>query len=241
MQAIRSGLRKLTGKLFLRLWLGNFLLLLLAVGWLQIPDSHAWQFALSVLSGVVLVLAFLWLYVGAFRQMRACGRPPWWQSLLALACVVGVWCVLLVPIGAGRAHEAIFAGYWNSQSPAWLRPHLGYSGLVTCQERIYDSIQYLLAGFLLPIAVEVCSCGFSQVSWQHATRAYRRWLYWFCVLLFAFTGSALTRALVDWAPIAGLSLQIFSISLRLAIAYTFNIFLCCVLLALTSYYLDGEV
>ena len=66
--------------------MGNFLLMLLAAGWLQIPDSHTWQFAFSMLSGVLLVVAFLWLYTATFRHLRPCAaRPPWWLSCLLLA------------------------------------------------------------------------------------------------------------------------------------------------------------
>ncbi len=46
--------------------------MLLAAGWLQIPDSHTWQFVFSMLSGVLLVVAFLWLYTATFRHLRAC-------------------------------------------------------------------------------------------------------------------------------------------------------------------------
>ncbi len=126
-------------RLFLSQWVGNFLLMLLAAGWLQIPDSHTWQFAFSMLSGVLLVVGFLWLYVATFRYLRRCAlRPPWWLSCLLLAGFIVIWWLLLQPIAAGRAHEALFAGYWNSQSPPWLRYHLGYSSLVAWQERIYD-------------------------------------------------------------------------------------------------------
>ena len=61
---------RIRGRLFLSQWAGNFLLMLLAAGWLQIPDSHTWQFAFSMLSGVLLVVGFLWLYVATFRYLR---------------------------------------------------------------------------------------------------------------------------------------------------------------------------
>ncbi len=40
-------LLEIKGRLFLGQWVGNFLLMLLAAGWLQVPDSHAWQFLFS--------------------------------------------------------------------------------------------------------------------------------------------------------------------------------------------------
>lgn len=240
MPAIRSAFARLKGRLFLGQWLGNFLLMLLAAGWLQIPDSHAWQFAFSMFSGVLLVIAFLWLYIASFRHLRICPRPPWWLSCLLLACFVVLWWLLLKPIAAGRAHEAIFAGYWNSQSPPWLRYHLGYSSLIAWQERIYDCVQYLLAGLLLPLAVEVCACGWHAHWLQRAARVYRRWLYWLCVLVFGFGGTALTWALADWTPVAGLVGQTFSVAARLGVAYTVDILLWCFLLGLVAYYLDPD-
>src|ERR1700723_1047602 len=152
MQAFRGAVARFTGRLILAQLLGNFLLMLLAAGWLQIADSHAWQFAFSMLSGVLLVIAFLWLYTATFRRLLPCAaRPPLWLSGILLAVFVALWWLLLQPIAALRAHEGLYAGYWNSQSPAWLRSHLGYSSLVAWQEHIYDGIQCILAGLLLPL------------------------------------------------------------------------------------------
>jgi type IV secretory pathway TrbL component len=74
MQTIRQAFSKLKGRLFWLQWVGNFLLMLLAAGWLQIPDSHSWQFVFSILSGVLLVVGFLWLYIATFYPVRR-GRP----------------------------------------------------------------------------------------------------------------------------------------------------------------------
>jgi uncharacterized protein (DUF486 family) len=241
MQAIRSAWQRVKGRLFVSLWLGNLLLLLLAAGWLQIPDSHAWQFAFSMLSGVLLVVVFLWLYVASFRHLRSCSRSPWWLSCLLLAGGVALFWVLLQVPGAGRAHEALFAGYWNSQSPASLRGHVGYSALVAWQEHIYDGVEYLLAGLLLPLLVELCACGWQAGCFSRAARVYRHWLYWLCVLVFGFAASAVTWALADWTPATGLATQTFSLIARLGIAYTFDILLWTLLLGLIGHYLDSEV
>src|SRR6201999_1601235 len=105
--------------------IGNVLRMLLAAGWLQIPDSGSWQFLFSILPGVLLGVGFLWLYIATFRPLLPCApRPPWWLSSLLLAALIALWWVLAQPISALRAHEALYAGYWNSQSPKWLRYHL---------------------------------------------------------------------------------------------------------------------
>lgn len=238
-EATRGAFSKMSGRLLLSQWVGNFVLMLLAAAWLQIPDSHTWQFAFSMLSGVLLVVAFLWLYTATFHHLRPCAEPaPRWLSWLLLVGFLALWWLLLQAIAAGRAHEALFAGYWNSKSPPWVRYHLGYSSLVAWQERIYDCVQWLLAGLLLPLAVETCACGVA--SFRRATRVYRHLLYWLCVLVCGLGGSAITWALADWTPAAGLVGQTFSIVARLGIAYTVDILLWCFLLALVAYYLETE-
>jgi hypothetical protein len=239
MEAIRGVLSRLKGRLFLGQWLGNLLLMLLAACWLQIPDSHTWQFAFSMLSVVLLAAGFLWLYTATFRYLRACAAPPpRWLSWLLLAVFVVFWWLLLQPIAAGRAHESLFAGYWNSQSPTWLRYHLGYSKLVAWQECIYDCMQWMLAGLLLPIAVETCACGLLPGWLRRAVRVYRHWLYWLAVLVCGLGGSAITWALADWVPVAGLAGQTLSVAARLGFASTVESLLWCFILALVAYYFD---
>jgi hypothetical protein len=238
MQALRGAFARLKRPLLLGQWVGNFLLVLLAAAWLQIPDSHRWQFAFSMLSGVVLVGLFLWLYLATIRYLRPCpGRPPWWLGCLQLAGLVALWWLALQLIVTGRAHEQLFAGYWNSQSPPWLRYRLGYSSFVAWQERIYDCAECLWAGLLLPLAMETCACGVG--SFRRAGKVYRHWLYWLAVLICGLGGSASTWSLADWTPKGGLAGQIVSVVARLGVAYTVDIFLWCFILSLVAYYL-GE-
>ena len=157
--------------------------MLLAAGWLQIPDSHSWQFVFSMLSGVLLVVGFLWLYTATFRHLLSCcAAPPWWLSCLLLAVFIALWWLLLQPIAACRAHEALYAGYWNSQSPPWLRHHLGYSSLVAWQEHIYDCVQCICGR-----SAAAVGDGDERLRSQSASdvpaRVYRHWLYWLCVLV----------------------------------------------------------
>jgi hypothetical protein len=230
-QALRA---RMTGRLFVMQWLGNALLMLLAASWLQIPDSHTWQFAFSILSGILLLIVFCTLYAFTFRHLLHCTtRPPWWRSCFFVFAAVALWWFAQPLINAGRSHEALFAGYWNSKSPLWLRYHLGYSSLVAWQERIYDCIQWLWVTFLLPLAMQTSTCG-------HASRAYRRWFYWLSVLVCGLAASAQTWALADWTPDAGLVGQTFSVVARLGTAYTIDILLWCFLLALTAHYVDGQ-
>jgi hypothetical protein len=238
MQAFRGALVRLKPRLFLSQWVGNFVLMLLAAAWLQVPDSHSWQFAFSMLSGVLLVVAFLWLYTTTFRRLRPCIASPWWLSWLLLLVFVALWWLMLQPIAVGRAHESLYAGYWNSQSPRWLRHRLGYSALVAWQERLYDCAQWLWVGVLLPLAIELCACGLHSGWFGRAARAYRHWGYWISLLVCGLGGTALTWTLAAWTPSAGLVGQTLSIVARLGLAYTLDILLWCFILSLLAHYLD---
>jgi hypothetical protein len=132
----------------------------------------------------------------------------------------------------------LYAGYWNSQSPPWLRAHLGYSSLVAWQERLYDCAQWLMGGLLLPLAMETCACGLKAGWFVRAARAYRHWLYWLCVLVAGLGASAVTWALAGWTPSAGLAGQTLSIIARLGTAYILDIMLWCFILGLAAHYLD---
>jgi hypothetical protein len=238
-QALRGAYSHLTSRLLLSQWVGNLLLLLLAGAWLQIPDSHTWQFAFSVLSGALLVVIFLVLYTATFRHLRPCAAPPaWWYSWLVLAGFLVVWWLGLECIAWVRAHESLYAGYLNSQSSAALRRHLGYAAIVAWQERILDAVQWLWAGLLLPMAVVHCASGFHNGSLRHGAQPYRHWLYWFAVFLCGFAGSAVTWQLAYWVPATGLFGQSLSVAIRLGIAYTIDILLWCFVLALAAHYLD---
>ncbi len=184
MQALRGARAKMSGRLLLSQWVGNFVLMLLAAAWLQIPDSHTWQFAFSMLSGVLLVVGFLLLYTATFHHLRPCAEPaPRWLSWVLLAGFIALWWLMLQAIAVGRAHEALYAGYWNSQSPPWLRHSLGYSSLVAWQERFYDCLQCLWAGLLLPMAIVLCASGIHKGCLRHGAAPYKHWFYWLSVLV----------------------------------------------------------
>jgi hypothetical protein len=230
---------RLTPRFYLGQWAGNFVLMLLAAVWLQIPDSHTWQFVFSILSAVLLVIGFLWLYTATFRYLRPCPPgAPWWQAWLTLVVCLALWWLMLQLIADGRAHESLYAGYANSQSPTYIRRHFGYSALVAWQERIYDCVQWLWGGLLVPAAVVLCACGLRKESLRLIARVYAHWLYWIAVLAAAFGAEWLTWALADWTPAFGLTGQTVSVVLRLGLAYSADVLLWCLVLALIAYYLD---
>jgi hypothetical protein len=236
MTTIRLAFAKLSTGVILLQWLGNLALILLALAWLQIPDSHTWQFVFSVLSAAALVLAWLSLYARTFQKLRNMPpMAPWWVRLLVLAGVVVLGYFVLQLIGIGRSHEALYAGYWNSQFSAHQRAFFTFERLVAWQDHFYDLMQWLLAALLLPIAFVGAIARLRGIG-APICRIYRRGLYWLVVLISGFVGSWITSLLAQWTPGHGTTIEILSVLLRLGAAYTLDILLWCFVLALMAVY-----
>ncbi len=233
---IKASVKKMPTVVALQ-WPGNLGLMLIAALWLQIPDSHAWQFALSILLGLLIVLAALWLYARTVRNLRGSTTGLFLRMLLLLG-FGALWLLLLHPITLGREKEMLLAGYWNSKLPQHLRYFFDYNRLLAWQEHFYDLTQYVLAGLLLPIAIETSAFGVNWTAIKRAGRVYLHWWYWLIVIVAGVAGTALTRALAGWIPGKGVAVEIASLLARLGVAYTVDILLWCFVLALTSIYLE---
>ena len=86
--------------------------------------------------------------------------------------------------------------------------------------------------------METTACGLDSI--KRATRVYRHWLYWLSILVCGLGAPALTWAIAEWTPEAGLVEQTISVILRLGLAYTIDILLWCFLLALIAQYLGAS-
>ena len=236
MTSLKLAWKKLGTGIVLLQWFGNLVLLLLAFAWLQIPDSHTWQFLLSLLFAFILVFAFLALYARTFRKLCAVTPPgSFWKRLLILLAVILIGYVLLQLIGVGRGHDALFAGYWNSKFPAVQRSFFTFQRLVVWQGHFYDLLQWLLVALLLPIAFVGAVSG-HRGGTLSIRDIYRHLLYWLLVVIFGFLGSYITSLLVGWTPGHGTAIEILSVLLRLSAAYTLDILLWCFVLALMAVY-----
>jgi hypothetical protein len=218
-------------------WVGNLTLMLLAVLWLQIPDSHIWQFALSIIFGLLIALAVLWLYARTISDVRRSTIPAF-QRMLLLALFAALWLLVLHSIGLLREKEALFAGFWNSKLPPNLRNFFNYARLLGWQEQFYNLAQWVLAGLLMPIALE-STTGIRLTNLRRSGRVYRYLSYWLVVVVAGFAGTALAGALAGWTPGKGVALETVSLFARLAVVYTVDIVLWCFVLALTSVYLEA--
>ncbi len=227
MTTLKVAWGKMTARLLAMLWVGNAAAILLALAWLQIPDSHVWQVAISALCGLLWVAGVLWLYADIFQRLSAEPWPSMVRRIVVIVLVVVIAWLLLDAIGAGRAKEGLFAGYWNSKFSAHSRVFFTYPRLVAWQEAFYNVLQWALGTLLLAIA-------FAAAEWRRVTGICRNVWYWVVAAIATWAGLYLTGLLADWTPGHSTRMQIASVLLRLAVAYTINILLLCWVLAVAS-------
>jgi len=97
-----------------------------------------------------------------------------------------------------------------------------------------DALVWTVTALLLPMAITLGTDGLRRPSWSDACRPYRRVLYWIAVFAFCVIATQLTSALVTWIPGHGVSGEVLSVTLRLALVWTTDVLLWCLLLAFTA-------
>lgn len=235
MNRLASALHRLTSRLLLLQWFGNVALFLLAAAWLQIPDSHAWQFALSVASGLALVIGFLWLHARTFQILRRHSAAPHLLRRLALLlAVIVVGYFLLRSVGAIVDRGGLLAGYWNSRLSPGMRTFFTYHRIVGLIDFGCRLLEWLLVSLLLPLAFEAGASGFGSASWRRIGRVYRKIVYWVVTVATGFVAAYIVRELVAWTPGTGLRQEAISAVLRIGLAYTVCILLWCLVLGLIA-------
>ncbi len=177
--SFKAAIEKIRPSIIARQWLGNAAALLLAFAWLRVPDSHAWQFLLSVILGLAIVATFLWLHATTFRLLRTLKLPvPTPVQLLILVCFIFFWMFLLQPISATRSFEPLLAGYVNSKFSPQMRSFFTFARLVQWQEYLLDLLEWLIAGLLLPAAMAAVATGKNARTFRGLSFVYQRWQYW---------------------------------------------------------------
>lgn len=220
-------------------WGGNLLALLLAIAWLQIPDSHAWQFAFSMISAAALVIGFCWIQLVTFARLRPTAQPAnFWLRIVSFALVAILWYLLAQWIGSGSESVPDYAYLWNSKLSPGMRITFSPARITTGLSVLLDILIWAVTALLLPIAITLGVEGLRRPSWRDACRPYRHIVYWIAVFTFCILTTQLTSALVTWMPGKGPSGEVLSVTLRLAIAWTTDIVLWCLLLALTAAWME---
>lgn len=239
--AFRKFLSRLSWKFVLLEWTSVLLLVILGIAWLQLPDSHLWQFVLSILLAVVLVAAALSFLAESFRRLRKPeSSSPLWLRAIWILLFVAIWWLLHKPFDIGRAHEALFAGYWNSKLSPHMRVLFSFPRLVNLQEYFYSFLGWLIDVLLLPLAIEAGGVRLRADMGKNVLRVYRQWMYWVAAFIAMAAGMKITGWLVNWMPGKGVAAETMSVLSRLSIAYTIDILFWCFVLALVTEYLSAS-
>ena len=179
--------------------IGNAVLILLLYAWLGIRDARVFQIAISVLLGVALLGAALWLHAGTWHWMRAQDWRVPSATLLrcagGLAMFVGLlWLLSLIPLDK--------AALWTA---SLLTLKTRKQVTPDSVSRVYAAIVWLVKWFVLPIVL--------LGQWKRP----RFWLVLAGVLLL---GWYVPQRLMHWAPqFKSTTAEIASLMLRWSIAY----------------------
>ena len=99
MSAWYEALRMMRASAVARMWVGTLVFVVLGVLWLQIPDSHLWEFIFSILFACGFLALLFWFYAEFFgRMLKLVREERWWLRWILLAAVIVVWWLLQMSI-----------------------------------------------------------------------------------------------------------------------------------------------
>jgi hypothetical protein len=232
--------RKLLSSLLALQWIGSLVVFALIAIWLQIPDSHVWQFAISILTGAVIVIAFCWLQVAVFAKVnRGATRGQLWARMAGFAIVAAIWFLSERWISSGSNHLWLHAAYWNSRLSPGQRVIFTPARLVSWSTALITLLEWIMFGILLPLAIEASTTGPLRISIRRVRLPWSKALYWLAVIVACLVGMQLTGVLISWMPGKGISGQIASVAARLLFVYTADVLLWCILLMLAGSWMDN--
>lgn len=225
----------------------NLALAALVYAWLSIPDARLWQVAASLLLGVVLALAFLWLhgstlefFTQAHTQGSASVRAAFRATLRRLPALV-LWALLF--------GLALWAVSWAGATIWYVADWLGSALTLAARRPVSpQSVGKFLTALLwvltwvwvplllLPLAAQTCKEGFGGFrthSFGVVWSVFRRGRYWIGYLVLLVVGTWPPVLLINWIPkVESLWGQAASLAVRFLGAY---------LLLLTAWLLLGSL
>jgi hypothetical protein len=218
-------------QLIVAVWAGTLVLVALGMLWLQIPDSHVWEFIVSILFACGLLALFFWFCSWVFKKiLKPSEEERWWLRWVMLAALIVAWWLLQIPIDKLVEHRALYAGYWTSRLPQWLRWLRTYEYLVLLQTWMYFSVRLIVTGLLLPVAV-VAGASRLRGSSGQIFGVWSRWWYWVAALVCGWIAFAISGKLMGWTPGHGLMREMLSLLIRLGLVFTVDVLLACFVLA----------
>jgi hypothetical protein len=195
--------------------------------WTRIPDEHGWQFAMTVVVGVLIAFSILWLHSATFEFFaergafttalkRTLAHVPWF---LLWAAIFGA---VLWLVGRGWSYDAQTGGWLRHLLPGFLRKSVNPRTTISLASAVIWFAFYVLWPILaLPIGGQVASrglLGFVSTSAFRPIAHLRFWImYAACFLLGAYIPYKLAW-MIPTEP-SPLSSQEMSMAIRLGVGY----------------------
>ena len=223
-------------------FVGIPVLALLGFFWLEIPDSHVWQLAFSLLTGAVIVGAFLWITSSAIRALRNALLPcsHWLGALLLAFWMIVKWTLVHI-VSRIDDHSMERAGFWNSKLSAGMRTTFTFDRMIAWQHDLVLLLLWIIIPVLLtPFFIETVSRGLRSSVWSSAAGVLKRWQHWLTVILCDVAIYWLTDKLTGWKPSHSVRGELISLAFRLTLCYLIDFALIVIILAVDSKLLARE-
>lgn len=199
---------------------GNALLIILSLLWLQIPDARVWQVTISFFLALFVVLAFLWLQVRTLRAFAEERTAPVAVGMLFLACLMVAGYFLLLAVNALDTRSAEISYFWNSQLPRAMRYWLTQERILHALRMVVAALRYwIVPGLLLPLAAAGAAYRDERVGMRAAGRALLRVRYWLLLGADFVIAYVVAWNLVMWHPGHGARAQVVGLVARTVAAY----------------------
>jgi hypothetical protein len=216
-----------------RVWLthviANLLLVTAFFYWTRIPDETGWQFALTVLAGLMIVFVILWLHSGTFLYFKPSSERRWGASLrtsLARVPAFLLWTLIfglvLWWIGGLWSYGVQAGGYVRHLLPQAMRSAIAPAPAFSAMQWLVLFLQFILWPILaLPVGAQVAAKGFRGFISTGAFRPIREVRYWLTYPV-CFLAGAYVPYLLAWMlprKPSSVGVQTWSVALRLGFGY----------------------
>lgn len=216
-----------------RVWLtqviANLLLVTAFFFWTRIPDEKGWQFALTVLAGLMIVFVILWLHSGTFVYFMSGSERRWGASLrtsLARVPAFLLWTLIfafvLWWIGGLWNYGVQAGGYVRHLLPQAMRSVIAPAPAFSAMQWLVLFLQFFLWPILaLPVGAQVAANGFRGFISTAAFRPMREVRYWLTYPV-CFLAGAYVPYLLAWMlprEPSSVRAQTWSMALRLGCGY----------------------
>ena len=201
---------------------GTLLLVLIGIAWTRLPDKHVWQVVLSLLLPLMLLAAALILQAGTMCSLTGDDgkrvKLVWgaatllvWVALAAATWWMLDWCDDRIPE---------WAGYLNSKASAHARAKLfTYDHLflwMTILEWFFRWV--VIPAKVIPYAMASAQWGW-RLPWRSLLGLLWNWRWWLGILAAALVAVWLPGQFFSGVPHGTVSVQIWSVALKLGAAY----------------------